>query len=83
MVQGQPVVASSGRRARNRLARHQHYLRTALQIATADGLHALTMQRLADEVDAAVGTVYTYFPSKGALVAEVQREAVDRLTSSY
>ena len=25
------------------------------------------MQRLADEVDAAIGTVYTYFPSKGAL----------------
>jgi AcrR family transcriptional regulator len=41
------------------------------------------MQRLASEVDAAVGTVYTYFPSKGALVAEVQREAVDRLTASY
>ena len=83
MVQGQPVVTSSGRRARNRLARHQDYLRTALRIATDEGLAALTMQRLADEVDAAVGTVYTYFPSKGALVAEVQREAVDRLTSSY
>ena len=83
MVQGQSVVASSGRRARNRLARHQHYLRTALRIATEEGLAGLTMQRLADEVDAAVGTVYTYFPSKGALVAEVQREAVDRLTGSY
>lgn len=83
MVQGQPVVTPTGRRARNRLARHQDYLRTALRIATEDGLAALTMQRLAEEVDAAVGTVYTYFPSKGALVAEVQREAVDRLTSSY
>jgi AcrR family transcriptional regulator len=83
MVQGQPVVALSGRRARNRLARHRDYLRTALQIATEDGIHALTMQRLAAEVDAAVGTVYTYFPSKGALIAEVQREAVDRLTGSY
>ncbi len=41
------------------------------------------MQRLAAEVGAAVGSVYTYFPSKGALVAEVQREAVDRLTGSY
>ena len=83
MVQGQPVVAPSGRRARNRLARHRDYLRRALQIATEDGIHALTMQRLATEVDAAVGTVYTYFPSKGALIAEVQREAVDRLTGSY
>lgn len=41
------------------------------------------MQRLASEVDAAVGTVYTYFPSKGALVAEVQREAVERIAASY
>lgn len=77
------MVATQGRRARNRLARHQDYLQTALRIATEEGLDALTMQRLAAEVDAAVGTVYTYFPSKGALVAEVQREAVDRLTGSY
>ncbi len=75
--------APASRRDRNRLARHREYLDTALRIATEEGLHALTMQRLASEVDAAVGTVYTYFPSKGALVAEVQREAVDRLTGSY
>ncbi|MFP5255791.1 MAG: TetR/AcrR family transcriptional regulator [Acidimicrobiia bacterium] len=65
------------------MARHRAFLDAALRIATEESLHALTMQRLADEVDAAVGTVYTYFPSKGALVAEVQREAVDRLTASY
>ncbi|MDQ2649127.1 MAG: TetR/AcrR family transcriptional regulator [Actinomycetota bacterium] len=82
MVQ-EEVATPTGRRARNRLARHREYLRTALRIATEDGLDALTMQRLADEVDAAVGTVYTYFPSKGALVAEVQREAIERLTASY
>lgn len=81
---GAPPVAPVGsRRARNRLARHRDYLQAALGIATEEGLAALTMQRLASEVDAAVGTVYTYFPSKGALVAEVQREAVDRLTASY
>ena len=72
-----------GKRARNRLARHSDYLATALRIATEEGLDALTMQRLAAEVDAAIGTVYTYFPSKGALLAEVQREAIDRLLGSY
>ena len=72
-----------GRRERNRLARHREYLQTALQVATDEGLGAVTMQRLAAEVGAAVGTIYTYFPSKGALVAEVQREAVDRITASY
>lgn len=84
MVQEQASApAVMGRRERNRLARHHDYLQAALQVATAEGLGALTMARLADEVDAAVGTVYTYFPSKGALVAEVQREAVERITASY
>lgn len=72
-----------GRRARNRLEKERAYLAAAMDIAGRDGLRALTMQRLADEVDAAVGTVYTYFPSKGALVAELQREAIERLTASY
>jgi len=82
MVQ-QAAVPVTGKRALNRLSRHRDYLQTALQIATQDGLEALTMQRLAAEVDAAIGTVYTYFPSKGALLAEVQREAIDRLLGSY
>ena len=76
-------AAPAGRRERNRLARHAEYLQTALQIATDEGLAAVTMQRLAGEVGAAVGTIYTYFPSKGALVAEVQREAIERITASY
>ena len=71
-----------GVRERNRLARHRAYLRAALSIVYADGLEALTMQRLATEVAASVGSVYTYFPSKGALVAEVQREAIERLAAS-
>lgn len=71
-----------GLRERNRLDRHRSYLQAALRIVFAEGLDALTMQRLADEVGAAVGGVYTYFPSKGALVAEVQREAIERLASS-
>lgn len=72
----------TGARERNRLARHRSYLRAALRLVFADGLDALTMQRLAAEVGAAVGSVYTYFPSKGALVAEVQREAIERLATS-
>lgn len=76
------MVQELGRRARNRLERHGAFLRAAREIAFAEGLDALTMQRLADEVDAAVGTVYTYFPSKSALVAELQREAIEVLDDS-
>lgn len=75
--------APLGRRARNRLARHRSYLRAARAVVGTEGLDALTMQRLADELDCAVGTIYTYFPSKSALVAEVQRAAIDQLTASY
>jgi len=71
-----------GARERNRLARHRAYLRSALHLVVTDGLEALTMQRLATEVGASVGSVYTYFPSKGALIAEVQREAIERLAAS-
>lgn len=76
-------TAPTGRRARNRRERERTYLEAAMTIAGRDGLRSLTMARLADEVNAAVGTVYTYFPSKGALVAELQREAIERLTASY
>lgn len=84
MVQLKAVEADPplGVRERNRLARHRSYLAAALHLISDEGLDALTMQRLAQEVGASVGSVYTYFPSKGALVAEVQREAVERLASS-
>jgi AcrR family transcriptional regulator len=78
-----PSPVPRGARARNRRRRERAYLDAAMAIAVADGLESLTMARLADAVDAAVGTVYTYFPSKGALVAELQREAIERLTASY
>ena len=77
------VVQETGRRHRNRLERHRAFLTTARALVAAEGLDALTMARLATELDCAVGTAYTYFPSKSALVAELQREAIERLTESY
>lgn len=82
MVQ-EVVSHAGGRRQRNRLERHAAFLATAKHIVAAEGLDALTMQRLATELDCAVGTAYTYFPSKSALVAQVQADAIERLTGSY
>ncbi len=59
------------------------FLDTAFAIVSEEGFDALTMQRLADQTDAAIGAVYRYFPSKSALLAEVQRAAIDRLTASF
>ena len=77
------TAAPAGRRARNRLERHRAFLQTAKAVVASEGLEALTMQRLATDLDCAVGTAYTYFPSKSALVAELQRDAIETLTESY
>jgi len=72
-----------GRRQRNRLARRDQYLRAAMRIVSDDGVERLTMQRMADDLDCAVGTIYTYFESKDALLSELQRLALDRISESY
>lgn len=77
------VQQAEGRRARNRLERHRAFLTEAKAIVASEGLDALTMARLAGQLDCAVGTAYTYFPSKSALIAEVQRDAIETLTESY
>lgn len=41
------------------------------------------MQALAREMGAAVGTAYTYFAPKSALVAELQVLAIGRLTTTF
>jgi len=48
-----------------------------------EGFDGLTMQAIADEVGAAVGTIYTYFSSKSALVAELQSLAIALLTQVH
>jgi AcrR family transcriptional regulator len=72
-----------GRRARNRAARHDQLLSAASDIVQESGLEGLTMQAVADRVDCAVGTIYTYFASKSALIAALQVSAVQTLLSTY
>jgi len=72
-----------GRVARNRARRSATFLEVALRIVAEEGLDALTMARLADEVDTAIGAVYRYFPSKGDLVAAIQADAIDQLQRSH
>ncbi|MBS1838697.1 MAG: TetR/AcrR family transcriptional regulator [Actinobacteria bacterium] len=72
-----------GRRARNRAARQDQLLAAASDIVEEAGLDGLTMQGVADRVDCAVGTIYTYFSSKSALIAALQTAAVQRLLATY
>lgn len=71
------------RREANRVRRRKEYLDTAAHLVTTQGLDGLTMQAIAKEVGAAVGTIYTYFPSKSDLVSELQLIAIGVLTDAF
>ena len=68
-----PAGDHSPRVERKRQARKRDILRRALTLATTEGDDVLTVGRLAEELDYTPGALYRYFPSKDALVAEVQR----------
>lgn len=82
-IQPQTDASQLGRRARNRVARHDQLLSAASELVEESGLDGLTMQAVADRVDCAVGTIYTYFSSKSALIAALQTAAVQTLLSTY
>lgn len=56
-----------------REATSERFLDAAEEILGAEGMDALTMQRLAAEVGCAVGAAYRYHASKEAIVAALQR----------
>ena len=80
MIQNEVVTS---RRDRRHDARRSQFLAAARAVAEQDGLDALTIKGLARRLDCAVGTMYTYFPSKGALLAALQADAIERLAEVY
>lgn len=74
--------SATGRPERKRAKRRREFLDAAARIVADEGFEALTMSRLADHLDTVVSAVYRYFPSKGALLAELQTESLQRLASS-
>lgn len=66
-------------RERNRARRRQEFLDAALAIVTSEGLGGVTMQRVTQALGCAEGTIYQYFPSREALMAELQKVSLDGL----
>jgi AcrR family transcriptional regulator len=77
------ALVPADRRARRRDQTRRRILAATDTLLAEHGLDGITMQRLADHLDCAVGTLYLYFPSKAALVAALQGQAVDTLRASY
>lgn len=76
-------LVSDDRRERSREKRRQRFLDAASALIDRDGLSGVTMQAIADELDCAIGTIYTYFNSKAALITALQTQAVEILEGSY
>jgi len=68
--------AGAGRRAQRRAFRRDEILKTALLLVEEGGLDAVTTTALARRTGAALGALYRFFPSKAAVVAALQREAL-------
>lgn len=66
----------STKRARRRKQRTQEMIDEAMAIVLEGGLEKLTIARLAHRLDAAVGAIYRYFPSKDVLMVALQKQAI-------
>jgi AcrR family transcriptional regulator len=79
---GAAPAATPSRAERKRQQRMRTYVDAAKKIVADEGFEGLTMARLAAELDTAISAVYRYFPSKGALMAQIQLEAIEQLSAS-
>lgn len=69
----------SDRRSRKRAARRDALLALAADLVEQDGPDGLTMAALAEAADYAPASLYTYFPSRSALLAALQQQALSVL----
>ncbi len=69
------------RRTRKRLARRDALLDLAADLVERDGIDGLTMAALGEASDYATASLYTYFPSRSALLAALQRRALAALAA--
>ncbi|MBS0355652.1 MAG: TetR/AcrR family transcriptional regulator [Proteobacteria bacterium] len=65
-----------------RADKRAHLVDTALRLFAAGGYHAIGVDRVLAEAGVAKKTLYTHFPSKNALIAEVLRERDRRFRAS-
>lgn len=68
---------------RQRLERRQDFLRAARDIVNAESPDALTMRRVTKVVGTSEGSIYNYFPTRSALLAELEIEALETIIASY
>ncbi|WP_036171505.1 TetR/AcrR family transcriptional regulator [Massilia sp. 9096] len=69
------------RKAREKAEREKHIMRTARQIATDQGWNAVTIRRLADEIEYSQPVIYAHFRNRDAIVAAVAVEGFGEIAA--
>lgn len=69
--------------ARRRDEKTEAILDAAMRLLAAEGLEALTLKRVAQELGLVTTALYRYYPSKDALVAALQRRAIEALHQGF
>jgi AcrR family transcriptional regulator len=77
------LKTSSERRRRRRAASTERIIATAMRMLATEGLAGLTVHRLAEALDYTVGAMYRYFPSKDALIAEMELRVVQAFHRAF
>lgn len=77
-----PTDELSPRRRRTRLARANQVREAAMTLVDEEGPESLTIQRLADKLDWAPGTLYRYFACKEALLMDLRMSLIEELTEN-
>lgn len=70
------MTSEPDRRTRKRAARRDALLDLAADLVQRDGVQGVTMAALAEAADYAPASLYTYFPSRSALLAALQQRAL-------
>jgi TetR/AcrR family transcriptional regulator, cholesterol catabolism regulator len=73
-TQAPPVLATVGRRARNKADKQQRIFEAASELFTGLGYSAVTTQMVADRADVGTGTLFRYASSKAELLMMVMNE---------
>ncbi len=76
------MIHETNRRTRKRLEKTKLILSTAQTILLNEGLEAVTVHRIARELDLTVGALYRYFPSKQAMLTGLGEDIVQGFTSA-
>lgn len=66
------------RRERKKEATRINIMKTAIKLFEQQGFEQTTMNQISDEADAALGTLYNYFPSKEAIVGFYVNWVIDQ-----